>query len=197
MISEFLEWGGWKKSAHSVSQTFFRNYWSIFRCQYLPWLVFCLKSLCLGYHDGDWLQLLISFLFWPIHGALVSWLIRGVKGRITLAFLGSLSKHHFVARFLSEAHWDCSCIYPDPRRTPELTALFCGAGVMQILNFLWLFQHHCSPSLLWHGSRVLTKEKRFCVFAAFLILPSNELGSPSQGERTDYRTNGGYHNQVT
>lgn len=124
MISEFLEWWGWKKSAHNVSQTFFRNYWSIFRCQYLPWLFFCLKSLCLGYHDGDWLQLLISFLFWPIHGALVSWLIKGVKGRITLASLGSLSKHHFVARFLSEAHWDCSCVYPDPRRTPELTALF-------------------------------------------------------------------------
>lgn len=151
VISEFLEWGGWKKSAHSVSQTFFRNYLSIFRCQYLPWLVFGLKSLCLGYHDGDWLQLLISFLFWPIHGALVSWLIKGVKGRITLAFLGSLSKHHFVARLLSEAHWDCSCVYPDPRRTPELTALFCGAGVMQILNFFWLFQHHCLslPALAW------------------------------------------------
>ena len=164
----------------SVSETFFRNHWSIFRCQYLPWLFFCLKSLCLDCHDEDWLQLLISFLFWPTHGALMSSLIKEAEGRITLAFLHSLNKHHFAARFLSETHWDCSCVYLDPRRTPELTALFCGAGVMQILNFSGSFSITASPSPLWHGSRVLTKEERFFVFVGFLILPSHELGSPSR-----------------
>lgn len=111
---------------------------------------------------GSWLQLLISFLLWPIHGALVFWLIKGVKEELTLASALLASIILWLGFYLRSIE-----IVPVKTwswQNSELTALLWSGG-SQIQLSSDCFSITASPSLLWHGSSY--KRKRFCVFAAF------------------------------
>lgn len=104
-------------------------------------------------------QLLIPFLFWPIHGALVSWLIKGLRKNHP-SLLGLLAS--IILWFLSEAHWDCSCVYPDPRRTPELH-FFVEQGSCRSWTSSDCFSITASPPCFGMVAEAIKRKDSVCV----------------------------------